>query len=369
MNKIPELKARITEARDAYYNLKPKISDQQYDAMIDELKQLDPKSLEVTAVGAPPPQYTIWEKVKHEIPMGSLNKVNSKDEFIEWAEKTKSEYFLITHKIDGISMELIYQNGKLQKAITRGDGIIGELVTSNIKQIPSIPKTIEIKSKVVIRGEVVMFKEMFRQKYAEEYANPRNIVSGKVRDKKHDGKACKDLEFIGYQIYCEDRPKTEWSQMKLINSLGFKIPDWTYTKLENICHKHEEITNSRDKIEYEIDGTVIRVGMIQEQEELGEQNMRPRGQIAWKFDHEMRESKIVDVRWQVGLTGRICPVAVIEPTQIGGVTITNISLHNLRLFNHLKLFRGCKVLISRRNDVIPYLEENIDLGIKSSSLD
>lgn len=360
--RIEELVIMIQKARESYYNLETSLvlTDQEYDALVDELKKLDPNNQEVLSVGAPI-QHTVWEKIKHIIPMGSLDKVKNTDEFNKWAETTGAESFLITHKIDGSSLEVVYKEGSLSMAVSRGDGVIGENITTNAIHIPNLPKSINAPGEVVVRGEVVMLKEIFQKLYASEYANPRNTAAGKIRDKKNKGADCKNLAFIAYTIICEDAPKTEFFRFKLLESLGFQVPPCQAGNIQSTIQYHESIRTNRESIPYEIDGTVIRANNIEVQEALGDLNMRPKGQIAWKFDPSMGISHITDIKWQVGTTGRITPVAKIEPIDVGGVTITNISLHNLALFDELKLWKGCRILVSRRNDVIPYIEANLDL--------
>jgi len=360
MERQEELKKLIREAKTDYYNLTPNVSDQQYDAWVDELSQLSPNDEDVVAIGAAPSQYSVWEKVKHEIPMGSLGKVNSEKELDEWALKSNAKEWFITHKIDGSSMELVYRGGKLIRCVTRGDGIIGENVTHNISKVPSVPKSISTTDDITVRGEVVMMKNVFGSKYSEEYANPRNTAAGKVREKKGGGEACKDLEFLAYWVYSENKIKTMQLTMQWLKELGFKVPPYDNGDFSYIKRTYEKEALSRDNIPYEIDGMVVSISDLELLEEMGSLNGRPKGQIAWKFDPAMRETRVIDIKWQVGNSGRITPVAVVEPVEVGGVTITNISLHNLSLFHDLALCSGDRVLVSRRNDVIPYIEKNLD---------
>jgi DNA ligase (NAD+) len=366
--RIEELRIKLRSARQAYFNLTPEISDQEYDALKDELLKLSPNDPEITKIGASPPQYTVWEKVEHKIPMGSLNKVNNTTEFIEWIQSTGScndfnyeGYLLVTHKIDGSSLEVVYENGKLIRSVTRGNGKIGEDITVNAVQIPNLPKSIPIKEEVTVRGEVVMFKDVFEQHYSEQYANPRNTAAGKIRDKKSGGKDCQNLSFLAFTLISPSAPDFEEKRFQALAAMGFDIPNWTVGNMDDVIHAHKLIDEKRDKIPYEIDGTVIRINDIKYQEEMGDLNMRPRGQVAWKFDPAMGVTRVIDVRWQTGTSsgGRITPVAQIEPVQIGGVTISSVSLHNLALFKNLGLWKGCEVLVSRRNDVIPYIERNL----------
>lgn len=358
---VEALRQLLKEAREGYYNLSPIISDIEYDAKKELLASLSPEDEEVKIVGASPSKHSVWEKVKHEMQMGSLNKVNEPSEFDEWVEKTGADEFVITYKLDGSSLEIVYENGSLTRCVTRGDGIIGEDITENAVNIPSIPKDIVIKEKVVVRGEVVMTKEVFISSYADKYANPRNTAAGKIRDKKNKGEDCKNLTFIAFTMMADNAPKNECDRFKILKKLGFDIPHYLLGNKEEMKKEHEIISSNRDNIKYEIDGTVIRVNDIEAQEELGELNMRPKGQIAWKFDPQSGVTTVKAIKWQVGPTGRITPVASTEPVTIGGVTITSVSLHNIAMFNSLKLFPGCEVLVCRRNDVIPYLQENLSL--------
>lgn len=359
---IEEIRAKRRAAREGYYNLDPIMSDQEYDALGERLRELSPDDEDFAVVGAPPPQLSVWEKVRHEIPMGSLDKVNSYEEFMAWVGEVENPAFLVTHKIDGSSMELVYSEGKLVRCVTRGDGAVGEDVTFNVSQIPDVPKTIPITSEdVVVRGEVVMMKAVFEELYSDRYANPRNTAAGKVRDKKGGGADCANLSLLAYTLMSPSAPGSEVLRFKALEKMGFKVPEHAFGGFEGVRCWHEATEKKRDSIPYEIDGTVVRINDIAVQEELGDHNMRPRGQRAWKFDPAMGVTTVVDVRWQVGPTGRITPVACVEPVSVGGVTITSVSLHNLAMFRDLALFRGCRVLVSRRNDVIPYIERNLDL--------
>lgn len=360
-DKIKALREELKRAREAYYNLDPVLTDQEYDAKKARLAELCPEDEEVVAVGAAPPNYSVWEKVKHEIPMGSLDKVNTSDEFMDWVEKTGNVPYLITHKIDGSSMELVYSGGKIVRCVTRGDGVVGEDVTANVSQIPDIPKGIPIAHEdVIVRGEVVMMKAVFEEKYADSYANPRNTAAGKVRDKKGGGADCINLSFLAYTLMSASAPAKESLRFKALQKMGFRVPDYGTGEFKTIQSWHAHVAKTRDSIPYEIDGTVIRIEDVTAQDELGDHNMRPRGQRAWKFDPAMGITQVLDIKWQVGPTGRITPVASVEPVGIGGVTITSVSLHNIAMFRDLALSPGCNVLVSRRNDCIPYLESNLD---------
>jgi DNA ligase (NAD+) len=363
MTRIEELKDLINKASDAYYNLTGDIiSDNEYDALVKELKELEPNNEVTTQVGAPVIKLSVWDKVAHTIPMGSLNKANSSDEFTAWADKTGSCEFMSTHKIDGSSMELIYEKGKLIRCVTRGDGNIGEDVTQNISKLNTVPKNLPDEIDITVRGEVVMMKSVFDEKYSEEYANPRNTAAGKVRDKK--GESCKDLNFIAYWVMTYNNPDTMAETFSYLNRLGFNTPEFSIGDIQHTKQAYETISKTRESIPYEIDGVVVSVNNMDLLNSLGSLNLRPNGQIAWKFEASTAESTVDDVIWQVGLTGRITPVAIIKPVNIEGVTIRRISMHNLAYFTNLKLSKNCRILISRRNGVIPYIEKNLDLDLE-----
>jgi DNA ligase (NAD+) len=355
-----ELKKLIQEAREAYYNLDPNVSDQQYDAWVDELTKLEPNAVEITAVGAEPSKISVWEKVKHEIPMGSLRKSNSLEEFNDWIKKCGdigAGGLFITHKIDGSSMELVYKKGLLVRCVTRGDGIIGEDVTENISQVPNIPKNLGEEIDITVRGEIVMDKAVFAKEYAKEYANPRNTAASLVRKKKGGGSEAKNLRFLAYWIQTKEMIETMDKSMEFMQKWFETPPFVSSNNVDDIVLEYEKEKSCRTDIKYEIDGMVVSVNNREILDSLGEVSMRPLGQIAWKFDAAMAETRVVDVKWQVGLTGRVTGVAVVEPINIGGVIITNISLHNLSMFRELGLYKNCRVLVSRRNDVIPFIEE------------
>lgn len=366
---LTERKARLKRWQDAYFNLDPEVTDQEYDAERDAIAALEPDAPEVLAVGAPPPKHSVWEKVEHEIKMGSLRKANSLEEFWEWAKKVLeagASSLFMTYKLDGSSMELVYVKGKLTRCVTRGDGTIGEDVTGNISQVPNVPGDSKWNVDFTVRGEIIMEKAVFTEHFGKEYANPRNTAAALVRKKKGGGAECKHLKFLAHGAVFNnsaDQPETMHALMLRLKSMGFECPPGiASSQTEAIVSRYKETKDKdRDTLPYEIDGMVVTVNNLRVLDEMGEVAGRPLGQLAWKFDAVMAETRMVDVKWQVGLSGRVTPVAVVEPVNIGGVTVTNVSLHNLTMFRELKLFAGCRVLISRRNDVIPYIEKNLDL--------
>lgn len=347
------LEKLIFDAQNAYYNSTPIMSDAEYDALVEELRAVDPDNVLLKVVGAAPPEDSRLQKVAHVIPMGSLNKVNTVEEFTNWAVR-KSAKFILQPKFDGISISLKYQAGKLVQAVTRGSGSEGEDVTHNLKKClgdlhPSFTG--------YLRGEVVVPKSTFEKHLADTMANPRNAASGITR--RLDGEGAEYLEVKVYDIIDESTEfLTEQEKVSAIKELGFPTTEYKLVGVENAIKWYDHYTNKlRSELDYEIDGLVFKINDLEAQRSLGEVDGRPKGQIAWKFAPEMKRTRLTDVLWQVGNTGRVTPVAVFDPVKIGGVTINRASLHNVSNLKALGIKRYAEVLISRRNDVIPYLEQ------------
>lgn len=376
-NRIQELENKIKQARNDYYNDQPTVSDKVYDAWVDELRLLDPSNMAVTAIGAPvvPSE---WKKAKHQMPMGSLDKVNSPAELSKWTKDIidDSDELFVTEKLDGLSIEVIYDEGKLVQAITRGDGETGEDITVNVAKMKGVASQLKgntnscQKNGVVfqqptftgsLRGEIIMTKSIHK-KYFSDKANPRNAASGV--SKRLDSVGVEHLDIIFYQALGNIDFSTEVSQFKWLKSQGVSIPNyWLMDDVDEVSeHWRNYQDTKRDSLDYDIDGLVVRINDLIKQAALGDKDLRPKGAIAFKFDNESRETTLLDVDWQVGNSGRVTPVAILKPVILCGAEIKRASLHNVNFFNSLKLFKGCRVLVSRRNDVIPYIEENIDIG-------
>lgn len=358
MNRILELENEITKHRNVYYNpeqtdISP-ISDQEFDALVEELTALDPNNKILRKVGAPP--VSEWKKANHQIPMGSLDKVNTPEELCKWVENTApGEKLFITEKLDGISIELIYENGALTQCITRGDGVTGEDITSNVMKMKGVQhKLLSSQFSGSVRGEIIM-KKSIHQKYFPDKANPRNAASG--ISKRLDGVGCEHLNVIVYQVLGNTEIELE-NEEKQDDWLIFNLFD---TPLSQVASNAEEVNqywrhyqdNVRSTLDYDIDGLVVRINDLDTQLSLGEKNLRPKGAIAFKFDNISAESTLLDILWQTGNSGRITPVAVISPVTLVGAKIERASIYNYSYIQELKLDIGSKVLIVRSNDVIP----------------
>lgn len=355
-NRIKELETKIFKARNDYYNGVPTVSDKVYDAWVDELRLLDPTSLAITTIGAPVAP-SEWKKAKHQIPMGSLDKVNTRAEMSKWVENTYPDgKLLITEKLDGLSIEVIYENGSLVQAITRGDGETGEDITVNVAKMGGVLSHLKEKFTGSLRGEIIMYKSTHQQWFADK-ANPRNAASG--TSKRLDGVGVDKLNILFYQVLGDVEFSNEQLQFTWLVDQGLDTPNWwvvkTADRVNEFWRDYQDV--NRDKLNYDIDGLVIRVDDMAKQMALGEKDLRPKGAIAFKFDNEARESTIRDIIWQVGNSGRITPVAVIDPVQLVGATITRASIYNLAYIEELGIDIGATVLVVRANDVIPRIEE------------
>lgn len=363
-NRIQELATKITQARLDYYNQQPTVSDKVFDAWVDELRLLDPTNKAVTAVGAPVTP-SEWKKAKHQIPMGSLDKVNLPIELAKWADDHASgEKLFVTEKLDGLSIEVVYEDGKVTQAITRGDGDIGEDVTVNVVKMGGVPSQLkDLFGKVSnftgsLRGEIIMCKTNHKLHFADK-ANPRNAASGTC--KRLDGVGVEYLDVMFYQALGDVDFKTEKDQFEWLEQYGCAVPNfWTFKDAaEASAHWRKYQDTTREKLDYDIDGLVIRINDMEKQIALGDKDMRPKGAIAFKFDNEARESVLRGITWQVGNSGRLTPVATVDPVQLVGATVTRASLYNMSYIEELGLDIGASVLVSRANDVIPRIEETI----------
>ncbi len=357
-DRIKELSKLIIKARNAYYNTLPLVSDKVFDAWVDELRVLDPSDKAVTNIGAPI-AHSEWKKAKHQIPMGSLDKVNLPDELTKWAkDMAGTDLLFVTEKLDGLSIEVIYDGGMIQQAITRGDGTIGEDITANVINMGGVVSPLKANFTGSLRGEIIMTKTKHQKHFADK-ANPRNAASGV--SKRLDGVGSEHLDILFYQVLGDVDFPTEMHQYKWLKTQGVGVPNGWLMADNREVNKHWRTyqDTDREKLDYDIDGLVIRLNDMAKQQALGDTNMRPKGAIAFKFDNEARESTITDIIWQVGNSGRITPVAVVDPVLLVGATVTRASIYNMAYIEELQLDIGCKVLVARANDVIPRIEELI----------
>jgi DNA ligase (NAD+) len=370
--KIEELRDRIREHQYLYYVLdQPTITDFEFDQMVRELEALERDHPELITPDSPTQRVggiATGSFPTHDFgqPMLSLDNAYSVEELREWHERvlqlagTKAVTYTAELKIDGLSIALIYQDGLLAKGVTRGDGRTGEVVTANIRTIKSIPLRLRKNVSIEIRGEVFLGLKAFRQANEEReqageprFANPRNAAAGSLRQLDPTIVARRSLDFFGYSAI-PSRPKQS-ENLKWIADLGIRV-----NPTHKLCRSIEDVENfyadweeRRESLNYEIDGLVVKVDDVNLQQRLGFTSKAPRWAVAVKFRPRQAETTLRDIRVQVGRTGALTPVAVLEPVALGGITIRNATLHNEDELERLGLEIGDRVLIERGGDVIP----------------
>ena len=379
--RIDWLAEQIAYHSDLYYNQAiTEISDSEFDALWDELKQLEPTHSQLQRVGAEIDPGTV--KVDHMFPMRSLNKGTSDEDIEHFVRQSSLEAtrFISQPKLDGSALSLEYRKGRLVRAATRGSGNRGEDVTKNARRVENVPHTLGVEVDVHIRGEVVMRKSTFEERYADVSPNPRNLAAGALRQKKAEGKAnASDLVFLAYDAKFPEEslrhpdstfPPSVDNDSEILSWLseiaGVKPAPWTITEsseadglTSGLCKETEKWTNERTRYEFEIDGLVFKVDDLSKRELLGMTAHHPRWALAWKFPPEEATSVLLHVDWQTGRTGTITPVARIAPQRVGGVTVENTTLHNLGEVERLEIRIGDKIRIVRRGDVIPKIEASL----------
>jgi len=365
--RVTELVERLSHYRESYYAGEPEVSDAAYDALEDELRSLDPSNLLLGKVGSPAaPRTEAWEKARHELPMGSLNKAVSVDELREWltrcndllakdAEPPIDQELFVAEKLDGLSVELVYRNGTFADGITRGDGEVGERITANVARMRGVPRAIPDARPLSVRGEIILRLSDMREHFPG-VTSPRNAAAGTAR--RFDGQGNHRLSVLVYDVAGDLELSTERQKFALLLRLGFATPQTFYGSIDDVVQWHQEYAQGRrQSLDYEIDGLVVRADRLEAQLQLGEVNHRPRGAVAFKFASPSKVSRVLEIQWDTGPSGRVTPVAVVEPVQLAGATVQRASLHNASLVRALGIGVGDEVLVSRRNDVIPYVEE------------
>ncbi|MGA8012813.1 MAG: NAD-dependent DNA ligase LigA [Candidatus Acidiferrales bacterium] len=370
----------------------PEISDAAFDRLMIQLKELEAEHLELATpdsptqrVGGAPREG--FQEVRHKIPMGSLDNAFSFEALGEFDRRVRELTgrekidYVAEHKFDGLSLSLMYEKGMLVRGVTRGDGTTGEDVTPNVKTIRSIPLTIApallkkagLRGDFEVRGEAIMTRKAFQQLNLQQseqggkiFANPRNAAAGGVRVLDPKITASRRLDFFAYYIFVDGRAaKKHLSEvLETIAVLQFKASDdW------KLCHSLGEVERyieswdtRREKLAYEIDGIVVKVDEVALQNELGFTAKSPRWAIAYKYPAHQETTVVREIRVQVGRTGVLTPVAVLEPVHLGGVTVSSSTLHNLDEVERLGLHAGDTVLIERAGEVIPHVLKVVKHG-------
>jgi DNA ligase (NAD+) len=385
--RIEELRKEIRHHDYLYYVLnQPEISDAEYDKLMQELRELEEMYPELITpdsptqrVGAPPAEE--FKTVRHTKPMLSLDTVLNEEEIRRFDERVKRELnvdsleYVAEPKLDGLSVEVIYENGVLAQGSTRGDGINGEDVTENIKTIRSIPLRLREKetpapARLAVRGEVIMNIEDFEklnkqliERGEQPLANPRNAAAGSLRRLNPKETAERPLDAFFYEILSieGEEVKTQWDALQKIKAWGLKVnPHVRKCKdIDEVIKYHAEMGEKRESLEYEIDGIVVKINNIDYQNKLGVKARSPRWAVAYKFPPRLEKTQIMDIVVQVGRTGTLTPVALLRPVDVSGVTVSRATLHNQDYIDEMDVRIGDHVRIGRAGDVIPEVVEVI----------
>ncbi len=378
--KVDKLRAEIEKHNRLYHvEANPEISDAQYDRLYDELVALENKHPELRTPDSPTQKVggsplEKFEKVEHRIPMLSLEKAYEPAEIRAWIERMESDLghplksgFALEPKVDGDSLELVYEKGVLAVGSTRGDGRIGENVTHTVRTIRSIQLRLDGAPELLeVRGEAFIPLEDFKkinktqvEKGEEPYMNPRNLTSGSLKQLDPKITASRPIRFMAHGIgrVVGRKFTRHLESMEFLKKLGIPVVDdlAAASTPKEIEAYYDRIQKGRDKRPYEIDGIVIKVDEFALREELGARSKSPRWAIAWKFPAREETTQVMAVDWQVGRTGKLTPVARLKPVPIGGVTVTNATLHNPSQVRKLDVRIGDWVVVTRAGDVIPYV--------------
>jgi DNA ligase (NAD+) len=352
--RIHFLEQEIIRHKELYYSGVAEISDENYDKLEQELQKLNPESFALQLVGTD----SKVNKVSHKTKMLSLDKTYSLDDLKSWIGDHK---VLSVFKIDGSSCSLVYKNGILEIAKTRGDGSYGEDVTKKIKWINSIPKEIPVKGEVEIRGEVYCNEKMFfelcnemEKLNLEKPSSQRNIVAG-LLGRKENIFLSKFLSFKAFDVLASNiKIESEEEKYKLLKSFKFDIPEYeVHVSAKSLEKVLDDTKNFMLDGDYLIDGLVFVYNDFKLHEELGVTSHHPRYKIAFKFKGDSKITLINEIEWNVSRTGRLTPVALVEPVELSGAMIGRVSLHNVGVVKEFELTKGSKIEIIRSGEVIP----------------
>ncbi len=365
--RVKELRELLEyHSRKYYVEDSPLISDYEYDMFFRELETLEEKYPDLKDDNSPTQRVggmalDKFEKVKHDVPMGSLTDVFSFEELTDFCEKNKGLSFSIEPKIDGLSVSLVYDGGNLVRGATRGDGLVGENVTQNIKTIRSVPLTIDYKGHLEVRGEVYMPRQVFNEinetrDEKEQFANPRNAAAGSLRQLDSKITAQRKLDIFIFNVQsCDKQFEKHSESLEFLRSLGFKVLPYVMvtSSVDEIKAHIEYIGGLRNSLAFDIDGAVIKADVLSVRNDLGEVGGRPKWAVAYKYPPEEKETRLLDIVIQVGRTGVLTPNAVLEPVKIAGSTVSRATLHNLNYIRERDIRIGDTVVIHKAGDIIP----------------
>ena len=380
-NRINELIDLINYHNEKYYNQdEPEITDFEYDNLMKELIRLEEENPELKRVDSPSSRVggkalDKFTQITHKIPMLSLSNAYSAQDLRDFDKRVRDinnngvEY-VVEFKIDGLSVGLNYNDGVFDKGATRGNGVVGEDITENLKTVKSIPLNINQDNEVVVRGEVYISKDNFENinKSQEEqglqlFANPRNLAAGTLRQLDSKLTAKRPLDIFVFNLeYIEGMEFESHSQsLEYLHKLGFKVsPNYKVcNSIDEVIEHIEYWTKNRDSLDFDIDGMVIKVNNLKQRENMGYTAKSPRWAIAYKFPAEQKKTKLIDIIVEVGRTGTITPTAILEPVRLAGTTVSRATLHNEDYITEKDIRIGDTVLVQKAGDIIPQVEEVI----------
>ena len=374
MERMKELIALLNEASKAYYAQDKEImSNYEYDALYDELVALEE---ELSIVLSDSPTVNVGyealselPKERHETPMLSLAKTKDRDEIKDWLADKEG---LLSWKLDGLTVVLTYENGELQKAVTRGNGEIGDVITNNAKVFKNLPHRIAFKGKLVLRGEAVIKYSDFEKINAsideadEKYKNPRNLCSGSIRQLNNEVTAGRNVRFYAFSFVSAtdengdlDFGNSKEAQFLFLKGQGFEIVDYIKVDKESVIPAIEEFAKRVQGFDIPSDGLVLTFEDIAYGKSLGRTAKSPRDSIAFKWQDELRETTLLEIEWSPSRTGLINPVAIFEPVELEGTTVSRASVHNVSVLRGLKLGIGDRITVYKANMIIPQIAQNL----------
>ncbi|GLZ37977.1 DNA ligase [Actinokineospora sp. NBRC 105648] len=375
--RIQELADRVVVLRDAYYRGSPLVADAEYDAVEDELRGLiaanpglapDPNPLD--QVGAPA---VLHAPVRHSRPMLSLEKATTPEQVTAFFARFPGQSVVVMPKLDGLSLALVYEDGRLARAVTRGDGTTGDDVTPLVRALADgVPERVDAPGRVEVRGEAVMLRSTFAAYNAahpdKPLINPRNAAAGTLRAKDPATVAGRELFFFAFDLDTAEADTADADLERGLRALGFSVADMRHCA--DAAAAHEVITaieTGRAGLDYDLDGAVLRLADRVAYAAAGTRSSSPRGALAFKFAAEERTTVLADVVWDVGKTGKIAPVAHLEPVFVGGTTVTKATLANQEVIKARGIRIGDVVLVRRAGDVIPFVAGVLDESARTGA--
>ena len=388
-----EASARVDELRTIlrhhsylyYVRNQPEISDEEYDRLFRELQALEEAHPGLISPDSPTQRIgtepsSAFDSVEHAAPMLSLDSAADMEALERFDERLRKVLtnvsYVVEPKLDGASVELVYQEGRFSGAATRGDGVRGEDITANVRTISSVPLAMReggdrAPGLLALRAEVIMrvgtFEELNARLMAEgsaQFANPRNAAAGSLRQLDPAITASRPLDVYVYDILAIDRPPpaTQMETLDALREWGFPVNEWSRpaADVDDIVRFHAEIEASRDDLDYEIDGIVIKLNDVADRDEVGETSHHPRWAFAYKFPPRKEVTRLLSIVPSVGRTGVITPIAFMRPVELGGVTVSRANLHNREEVARKDVREGDRVRVQRAGDVIPQVLERID---------